>query len=257
MPSIKARTACAVSFLESIPIFGSCSFFTCIKPTAAPLIIAIKNRGLRVRCKTRMWPSSTAGQSHYYGRLASRRIVVLPQECQSVKSRTEHASNTKRPAKWSRTYDTFIMTMTKNPQSLRSAVAASTAMLLPLVLCLAASAFAAQTSPATDSYLNAYSELQATKPTRSKSNDREYSVHQGIDFAAAGYPEGPVYRPEGPYPPSAPQPEYGAPQAVYGPPKPAYGPPHFEYGPPKPVYGPPTAPAYGPPKPIYGPPSHR
>lgn len=127
-------------------------------------------------------------------------------------------------------------------------------VLLLLVLSSAGLSLAIQTTaPAQqDSYVNAYTELHQT----TTKNDRDYhSSGQGVDFTSHGYTQGPVYRPEGSYPPSAsqqqygpPKPEYGPPQKFeYGPPKPEYGPPHFEYGPPKPIYGPP--------KPIYGPPS--
>lgn len=134
-------------------------------------------------------------------------------------------------------------------------------------------ALAVQTTPVQqkDSYLSAYSELHQT-PNNIKS-DRDYSLGQNSDFSSHGYAEGPVYRPEGSYPPSAPQygppkPEYGPPKSEYGPALQQYGPPKQEYGPPVPQYGPPKPeyglpqvefghpkPIYGPPKPIYGPPT--
>lgn len=132
-------------------------------------------------------------------------------------------------------------------------------LLLLVVLSTPGLGLAVQTTPVQqqqqDSYLSAYAELH---PTTTK-NDRDYSLGQGGDFSSHGYAEGPVYRPEGSYPPSAPQ--YGPPKPEYGPPVQQYGPPKFEYGPPKPEYGPPhieygpTKPVYGPPKPIYGPPT--
>lgn len=136
-------------------------------------------------------------------------------------------------------------------------------IVLLLILITSGLGLAVQTTPIKqDSYLSAYSELHQSTNTK---NDRDYSLGQsGGDFTSQGYAEGPIYRPEGSYPPSAPQ--YGPPKPEYGPPvqqQQQYGPPKFEYGPPKPEYGPPHVeygppkPVYGPPKPIYGPPTAR
>lgn len=147
-------------------------------------------------------------------------------------------------------------------------------IVLLLVLFAAGLGLAVQTTPVQqDSYLTAYSELHQAANVK---KDRDFSLSQQTsEFTSNGYAEGPVYRPEGSYPPSAPQygppkPEYGPPkleygppfnQHQYGPPKVEYGPPKPEYGPPKPEYGPPHVeygppkPVYGPPKPIYGPPT--
>lgn len=98
-----------------------------------------------------------------------------------------------------------------------------------------------RTNSIKDSYLSAYSEVHGGKldTVNGAKNDRDFSVQQDVDFHP-GYPEGPVYKPDFPYPPPSPpvpqygppKPIYGIPQAIYGVAKPEYGPPKHEYGPP-------------------------